>query len=578
MDEVKSECVNVNKDEINKMNERDISYNNINSINNNESLCESDLYLKTKHNKEMKIEEFFKQRKHFFIMTDGGTPIYSRYGDELQNSDILATFSAIIIKFTVFNANQNFAEKLNYISNDKCSIVFLKKRKIFFIALSKKQDSISFLNSQLELLWYQLLSIITSQRLIHLEEKPSSFISALQGTEELFEQMIEYTSKSLVSLISSYHVFPIENRSRLNQICSNYLGEALLCCLFTPDGSKMIAMSKSNLISIIQTDIILIQNLIMQNNNLLIKELWLPICLPGISEDGFVQLYSNFISHNKIGIIYITQYQEDSFYTKLSEQSRKVIECIEHKGLFKIIESALELDSEVNDNDININEGNEAELFIKQLLRENNASNKNNSLNNSIGENKTNTDSSCERTKSFSNSNNNIQEHNPVENNDSMFSSMIIHPHKMIMEIEQELPINKRISLSQNVYHFKGGKSDPLKRILYCVCKHKKYNQFFSVNFNIFSKITKQEKKVYKKYAKLYDFYCSHGSDLIDSNNFYHIEKDSNYTHIIYNCSENYLLMATMNLFISSSEILVICKEIFKLIKAHESNFFIYIK
>ena len=119
MDEVKSECVSVNKDEINKMNERDISYNNINSINNNESLCESVLCLKTKHNKEMKIEEFFKQRKHFFIMTDGGTPIYSRYGDELQNSDILATFSAIIIKFTVFNANQNYAEKLNYIYRAK---------------------------------------------------------------------------------------------------------------------------------------------------------------------------------------------------------------------------------------------------------------------------------------------------------------------------------------------------------------------------------------------------------------------------------------------------------------------------
>ena len=63
---------------------------------------ESVLCVKTQHNKGMEIDEFFKQKRHYFIMTDGGTPIYSRYGDELKNSEILATFSAIITKFTFY--------------------------------------------------------------------------------------------------------------------------------------------------------------------------------------------------------------------------------------------------------------------------------------------------------------------------------------------------------------------------------------------------------------------------------------------------------------------------------------------
>lgn len=57
---------------------------------------------KTDMNKKMQGEEFFKKSRHYFIMTEGGTPIYSRYGDEIDNCGILATFSAIITKFTHF--------------------------------------------------------------------------------------------------------------------------------------------------------------------------------------------------------------------------------------------------------------------------------------------------------------------------------------------------------------------------------------------------------------------------------------------------------------------------------------------
>lgn len=57
---------------------------------------------KTDKNKKMQGEEFFRKSRHYFIMTEGGTPIYSRYGDEIDNCGILATFSAIITKFTHF--------------------------------------------------------------------------------------------------------------------------------------------------------------------------------------------------------------------------------------------------------------------------------------------------------------------------------------------------------------------------------------------------------------------------------------------------------------------------------------------
>ena len=65
-----------------------------------------DLNRRVKYNKQMDLNTFFTKSRHYFIMTDGGKPIFSRYGDEMENCGILATFSAIMAKFTYFNSTQ----------------------------------------------------------------------------------------------------------------------------------------------------------------------------------------------------------------------------------------------------------------------------------------------------------------------------------------------------------------------------------------------------------------------------------------------------------------------------------------
>ena len=42
------------------------------------------------------------------------------------------------------------------------------------------------------------------------------------------------------------------------------------------------------------SDMALIQCLIMTSGALKENERWVPLCMPGISADGFLQLYSNF--------------------------------------------------------------------------------------------------------------------------------------------------------------------------------------------------------------------------------------------------------------------------------------------
>ena len=484
------------------------------------------LYLRTKTNKAMKIKQFYEQKRHYFIMTEGGTPIYSRYGDEIKNCSLLATFSAIITKFTIFNNEKNSQEKLNYICNDNSIIAFLKKGKIVFIALSNKSDSISFLYSQLELLYHQLLSIVTSERMPILEEKPSSCSTILSGINESLEQIIEYSSNSMVGILNSYQVIPIENRLKINNICQKNLKNALICCLVTPDAKEIIALTKSNLINLNYNDIILIQCLIMSSDSLKAGESWVPICLPGISSEGFLQLYCNFITTDKFGIIFVTESQEQKYFNDFVNLSRKIYnEIEEQKYLINIENSQRKLRNKKynieNDDISTIKDFIEGTIGVKEII-------------------------------------------------DKKENDKRIQIHKNI--------IPKKVSIYYGVYNSNNDFiKDPLIKLKYGLVKNKLFGQFFTINFKNSEELTSHERKIYSKYIQLYDMFNSMNTNTINVDNYFHIEKDIKYTHGIY-VTDTYVIFGTLNIFKSNEEVYELLKNISKLIKSHDSNFFINFK
>ena len=484
------------------------------------------LYLRTKTNKTMKIEQFYEQKRHYFIMTEGGTPIYSRYGDEIKNCSLLATFSAIITKFTIFNNEKNSQEKLNYICNDNSIIAFLKKGKIVFIALSNKTDSISFLYSQLELLYQQLLSIVTSERMPILEEKPSSCSTVLSGINESLEQIIEYSSNTMVGLLNSYHVLPIENRQKLNNICQKYLKNALICCLITPDAKEIISLSKSNIIKLSFNDMILIQCLIMSSDSLRTGESWVPICLPGISSEGFLQLYCNFVTTDKFGIIFVTESQEQKYFNDFVNLSRKIYNEIEEQKLLKNIENSQKKEGVQKSKDM----GEKSDISIVKDFVEG-----------TIGVKE-------------------IIDKKEKEKN-------------IRLQINKNV-IRKKISIYYGVYNPNSEFiKDPLIKLKYGIVKNKLLGQFFTVNFMNSDEISPNDRYIYSKYIKLYDMFNSMNTNTINVDNYFHIEKDNKYTHGIY-VTDTYVILGTFNLFKSNEEVCELLKEIAKLIKTNDGNFF----
>ena len=499
---------------------------------------------KTTINAGLKYEEFFTKKRHYLIMTDGGKPVYSRYGDEVENNSIFATISAMITKFTIFNSTDTFKEELNVITNKKNKIVFMKKGQLIFISFSKKpNDSVSLLHSQLEMIYNQLMSILTVKFYEKLEDNPSKVLTAMGGTENLFEQIIQYSANSFISIFNSYQIMNFENfgesREKINKILEENKGNSLYCILMTP--YEIISFVHSNQIAVHPSDLILIQNLILCTESIRAQESYVPICLPGISDQGFLQLYCHFSEEN-IGIIFITentdpmcfmefQKKYKDIYDKILEgYSEKIIQCMRKNNNMKGKLSLFK--NENKENNTKINNDELAEKLITKI--------------NEIKENSVKERKSSTRLPSANNIN--IQ-NKEVNKQKTLSSSAIQHSNTSI---------------------FNG--------IKYGVILHRKYNQYIMLNFGMdYRTYTKKEKEIIHKYIMLYDIYNSYKDKEKDKEEFYYFEEIGKYCHYIH-VNENFVAILSFGFLTDIEKIQKKMKDLFKYLKKYENKYFIIYK
>ena len=497
------------------------------------------LVKKTKINENMQFEEFFKKKRHYLIMTEGGKPVYSRYGDPIENNSIFATLSAMITKFTIFNSDSE-KENLNIISNKKNKIVFLKKGQLIFIALSKKNDCVSLLFSQLEYLYNQLMSILTISFYSKLEDNPSKCLSTMSGTENLFEQMIQYSSKSFCALFNSYQVFNLrENRDKINKLTEEYRGDALYCIIMTP--YEIISLARSNQINVVSSDLVLIQNLIFCQEMLRTQESYVPICLPGISEQGYIQFYSNFSEEN-IGIIFVTENMDPMCFVKFQQQYNQLYQrLIDENYIDKIIESY-----RMNNNifaEYNLIKNEEKEEITTEVLMK--------KLFEKLGKNNTNMNSMVKKSLTVK------EDKNRISINDIGRESL------------------KRVESNNDIQEkFEKLRNKAFEGVKYGVILNKKLKQYILLNFDMdFRVFNKTQKKLIYEYNLLFD----KANENNDNEEFFYAQKNKDFLNVI-DVNDNFLCIFSFNFLSDYENVGKKAKEIMKYIKKNEHKYFILFK
>ncbi|XP_066313344.1 vacuolar fusion protein MON1 homolog [Miscanthus floridulus] len=249
-----------------------------------------------------------KRKKHFFILSNSGKPIYSRYGDEHKLAGFSATLQAII------SFVENSGDHIKFVRAGKHQIVFLVKGPIYLVCISCTEESYEGLRGQLELMYGQLLLILTKSVNRCFEKNPRfDMATLLGGTDAVFLSLIHAFSWNPATFLHAYTCLPLAQSTRqaasavLQDVADSGVLFALLMC-----EHKVISLVGAQKATLHPDDILLLANFILSSESFRTSESFVPICLPRYNPMAYLHAYVHFFDEHTYVTLLTTR--SDAFY------------------------------------------------------------------------------------------------------------------------------------------------------------------------------------------------------------------------------------------------------------------------
>ncbi|WOL01953.1 protein SAND [Canna indica] len=250
-----------------------------------------------------------KRKKHYFILSHSGKPIFSRYGDEHRLAGFSATLQAII------SFVESSGDHIKYIRAGNHQVVFLVKGPIYLVCISCTEESYDTLKRQVELIYGQMLLILTKSVNRCFERNPKfDMTPLLKGTDAVFSSLIHAFSWNPATFLHAYTCLPLTYATRqaagaiLQDVADSGVLFALLMCKH-----KVVSLVGAQKASLHPDDMLLLSNFIMASESFRTSESFSPICLPRYNPMVFLYAYVHFLDVMDTYLVLLST-ASDSFY------------------------------------------------------------------------------------------------------------------------------------------------------------------------------------------------------------------------------------------------------------------------
>ena len=247
-------------------------------------------------NEETLSETWKAKLKHFFILSASGKPIYSRHGDDRLTSHYIGVVQTLISFY------QGAKDPLKGFTAGDTRFVMLSKGPLNLVAVSRLGESEAQLHSQLEALYMQILSTLTLPSMERMfSVRPSTDLRRpLQGTDVLLDGLADgFTKGSPSTLLSSLECLRLRKTQRqvINDTLLKVRSSNLLYGLIVAAG-RLVSVVRPKKHSLHPGDLHLIFNMLFEAGSVKAGggENWIPLCLPGFNNTGFLYMYVSFFS------------------------------------------------------------------------------------------------------------------------------------------------------------------------------------------------------------------------------------------------------------------------------------------
>ncbi|KAK6351398.1 Vacuolar fusion protein mon1 [Orbilia javanica] len=284
-----------------------------------------------------RIEKWRSRKKHFFILSSAGKPVYSRYGDEAVVSQFMGVIQTIISFF------QEGSDPLKSFSAGKHRFTILQEGHLYLVGVSSLGETDAQLRTQLDMLYTQVLSTLTLTTVAKVFGERENFdLRRLLGGTEVF---LDGLSDAMVRgepniLLGSLECVKMRKhvREKINSILLKCRTNNLLYGLIIADG-RLVSVIRPKRHSLHPPDLQLFISMLFSASTFKGGgEHWTPICLPKFNAKGFLHAYICFFQP-EIALVLISPTREAFF--EMKEVKDNIIEQLDRAGSIPIIEGAV---------------------------------------------------------------------------------------------------------------------------------------------------------------------------------------------------------------------------------------------
>jgi hypothetical protein len=277
-----------------------------------------------------------KHRKHVFILSNAGKPIYCRYGDESKLVGFVGVLSGLIsfVGDREDDSIQSITTQHRVGHTEApLTMVFKTIGPIWLVIASRSGESVLCLTQQLVVLHAQILSMLTSTVHKHLISNPRLDIrNLLVGTDKYMDNLCSWMNRSPSFLLNSVHGFRLSSQLRLqigNILLQHRQGELFYAIMLARGQLVQLLRPKSYILY--PPDLHLIINFVTSSDSSFrtSEAQWTPICLPMFNDRGFLHQHVSYLNDN-IALLLLSANGDD--FEVLRECNDKIYKSLKSTG------------------------------------------------------------------------------------------------------------------------------------------------------------------------------------------------------------------------------------------------------
>ncbi|XP_027021236.1 vacuolar fusion protein MON1 homolog B [Tachysurus fulvidraco] len=304
-------------------------------------ILETPLEASTHWDEDVTAETWRQHRKHVFVLSEAGKPIYSRYGSEEALSSTMGVMMALV---SFIQSGDNV---IRSVYSDEHTVVFMQQGPLVLVSVSSTRQSEQQLRNELLYVYNQIVSMLTQASITRIFEHKKNYDlrRLLAGSEKILDGLLNLVDFDPSFLLSAVHCLPIASsfRDSLSQILQKAI---------TPNLVFSILIAKNQLLTIAQekmviedakldpADLHLLLNLIGASSAFQSGEIWTPICLPSFNPDCYFYAYISYLDQPECTVCLLLLSTDNEAFYEVSACKRKIEEAMQAQNALTSIAKA----------------------------------------------------------------------------------------------------------------------------------------------------------------------------------------------------------------------------------------------